>query len=35
MQDHLYYEGDLSNITKTLPDQVRKKVDEIPPRINF
>ncbi len=30
MQDQLFYEGDLSNITRALPDQVRKKVDKIP-----
>ena len=29
MQEHLFYEGDLSNITRGLPEQVRKKVDEI------
>jgi hypothetical protein len=29
MQEHLFYEGDLSNITRVLPEQVRKKVDEI------
>jgi len=29
MQDRLFYEGDLSNITRILPDQVRIKVDEI------
>lgn len=30
MQDQLFYEGDLSNITRALPDQVKKQVDEIP-----
>lgn len=29
MEGHLFYEGDLSNIRSTLPDQVKKKVDEI------
>ncbi len=30
MQNHLFYKGDLSNISHALPDQVKKKVDEIP-----
>ncbi len=30
MQDQLFYEGDLSNITRALPDQVKKQVDKIP-----
>ena len=30
MQNQLFYEGDLSNITRTMPEQVRKKVDAIP-----
>jgi hypothetical protein len=29
MQDQLFYEGDLSNITRSISEQVRKKVDAI------